>query len=294
MPELPPDKDEHHAAEGGVPAPSDQAVQEQQYNSFNAEKLRTQNQRVTDTQSNNRYPQTKSSQNPNSDLTHYYRTSQFVGNSYTNSQLSVSTNPGYKYAINPYRNGGSITQGNQAHQHRLRHQRNRNSRSRRHQVVVQSSPERRYDLQAQGGSPTGYLTPNANQPHIISALTPEGQRRYQYASQRTQSGSYSNQGVYPNPGQYIQPLQGQVGYNPNLGVQGPPLPAQQYGSYYPTINRGSYSDPITLGRAPLNDQISLTLPDSRTNQIGNVDTGNDYSWRISGFTDCTHTCGGGK
>ena len=287
LPSLPSEEDDI-TVEQEVTVPSDQATQVQQKNSFKPE-LRTQNQGLGDKNSNNQYSKSQDSRITNSDTIYYHRPSQHVGNAYTNSQFSAS-NPGYSYAVNPY--------GNQRRSqglHRHRHHRNRHSRSHRHQVVVQSSPERRYDLQPNSGSlRTSNVPFNPNKPHIISALTPEGQRRYQFASQQSQSGVYPNRGAYPNQGQYIQPLVGQAGYNPNLGVQGPPVNGQQYGSYYQTTNRGRYTDPITLGRAPLNDQISLNLPDSRTQQIGNIDIVNDYSWRISGFTDCSHSCGGGR
>ena len=295
MPALPSEEEDTPAREGGAPALSDQATQQQQYNNLNPGE-RTNNQGYREPYSNNQYSQTHNIGRANSDPVHTYKTSQHVGSAYTNSQFSVS-NPGYNYAVDPYRERESNQRSQQNHRHR--HHRSRHSRSYKHQVIVQTSPEKRYDLQAQAGTPgTSFGSSNLNQPHIISALTPEGQRRYQYASHRSQSGIYPSQGGYRNQGQrtsYIQPLAGQAGYNPNLGVQGPSLNTWQYGSYYQSINRGSYSDPITLGRAPLNDQISLNLPDTRiTNQIENVNSINDYSWRISGFTGCTHTCGGGK
>ena len=288
LPSLP--SEEEDITEGAT-APSDQAASaQQQYNSFKPE-LRTQNQDPGQTNSNSQYSKTQDSRITNSDTIYYQRRSQNVGNAYTNSQFTVP-NTRNSYAVNPFTN----QRGSEGVRHRIRHHKNRHSRSHRHQVVVQSSPERRYDLQPNSGSQrTSNVQQNPNQPHIISALTPEGQRRYQYASQQSQSGVYPNRGGYLYQGQYIQPVDGQAGYNPNLGVQGPPLNGQQYHSYYQTSSsRGRYTDPITLGRAPLNDQISLNLPDSRTQQIGNVDIVNDYSWRISGFTECSHTCGGGK
>ncbi len=284
LPELPSEEDD-------MPASSDQATNQQSYYNYKAEK-RPQSPQGQGTQQHSRSNQY--SRTANADRVHHQKSSQSVGNSYTNSQLSVSSNQGYNYIVNPYRNRyhkghGNMSQAQSGHRHR--HQRNRQSRSHRREVKVQATPQRRYDLQALANS---HSPANQNQPHIISALTPEGQRRYQYASQQAPSSVYPNAGGYPSytqPSPYIQPQAGQGGHNPNLAIQGPSL--GQYGSYYQPINRGRYSDPVSLGRTPLNDQISLTLPDSGLRQIGNVHSANDYSWRISGFTECTQTCGGG-
>ena len=234
LPSLPSEEKDYTAG------PSDQAAESQrQYDRFKPEE-REQNQGYQEQYDNNQYSKSQSSRITNSDHVHYYKTSQNTGSLYTNSHFSVS-NPGYNYVVNPYRERNQRGGGINPYFHRLRHHRSRHNRSRRHQVVVQSTPERRYDLQAQAGLPVTHISPSSNQPHVISALTPEGQRRYQYASQQSQSDVYQNQRGYPNRRQqssYTQPLAGQAGYNSNLGVQGPPISTHQYGSYYQSINRG--------------------------------------------------------
>ncbi|KAK2168208.1 hypothetical protein LSH36_19g03030 [Paralvinella palmiformis] len=45
----------------------------------------------------------------------------------------------------------------------------------------------------------------------------------------------------------------------------------------------------------VNDQIALNLPGSgRRPQLGIVDTSADYSWKITGFTECSRPCGEGE
>ncbi len=271
----------HSSPEGaggaGSPAPSDQATAgtESLQEYLNPERGTPS---PTPGQSSNRHHHREKSQysqqnKKHSDSVHRRKSSHnHRGNAYTDSRASVSTSPnaGYDNIMNSYNRHRTSSAT-----HRVRH----NHRKRHNRVRVQSSPVRRYDQQTlrRGTStPVTYLPPppDPNKPHIISALTPEGQRRYKYASQQTQTAVYpSRPGVHPNP----YPHQGNN--NPALGVH------QYGGGYY-----GAYPAPISL-----NDQISLSLPEGPTHhQIGNVDSGSDYSWRISGFSECTQSCGGGE
>ncbi len=70
------------------------------------------------------------------------------------------------------------------------------------------------------------------------------------------------------------------------GCQVDPVYNGQYNQQQ--LNRG------TRRRGPINDQISLSLSPNPSTHIGNVNTGTDYSWRISGFTQCSAECGGGN
>ncbi len=179
-----------------------------------------------------------------------------------------------------------------SHSHRRRHERSHNRRDRNYnRLQVQLPPQRRYDYQALSHNSNSYnpTDPRNTQtlglsyaagrrPHVISALSPEGHRRYQYAQQRR---TELHPPVYPyqsNPSPYINPY------------------AKQNNAYSnPYSNGASYlNNQQHLQSNPLNDQIPLSLPNSNMNVIRNLDSPGDYSWRLSGYTECSQTCGGGK
>ncbi len=176
-----------------------------------------------------------------------------------------------------------------SHSHRRRHERSHNRRDRNYKrLQVEQPPQRQYDYQALSRSANFYNPTDprntqtlglsyaaGSRPHVISALSPEGHRRYQYAQQRR---TETNLPVYPyqsNPNQYINP--NNYAKQNNAYSNGP--------SY---LNNQQHSL-----RSPLNDQIPLSLPNSNMNVIRNLDSPGDYSWRLSGYTECSQTCGGG-
>ena len=145
-------------------------------------------------------------------------------------------------------------------------------------------------------------------PHVISAYKPgvrvaEGPgslpqggavgstnpRRHQYAQQsrpqyvnlyRTEYAQHSAQNTRTlYPAQNVRPS--------FLNSGGPSVPNPYY---QVQRNAGVVVPPL---RGTVNDQIALNLPDTNANVVG-AGAGTGYSWRISGFTKCSKTCGGGQ
>ena len=178
---------------------------------------------------------------------------------------------------------------NRATGHRLRHQ-GRHGRSQRSHYgpdwsysSLQQRTQQRY--------PTNGLSSPSSGQAVVGPNTNGGSPSLHY-----QAGPTYNY-AYPAPGQNPSG-QGQ----PHVG-QGQPLVGQVQPHVYSssTYNQRAGSTahraPYNINSAapgPLNDQIALSFPDSGSRQISNLDSGSDYSWRISGFTECTLTCGGGK
>ena len=184
---------------------------------------------------------------------------------------------------------------NTATGHRLRH---RGRHGRRHIIsaIRQPTPElpvpqRQYDYQALSTSQQQLGYPSAQAGSYIypsaGVLPAQPLSPVQSASQLHQGYQNAKQGQTPYSAQYphIIPAQRQ----PFLNVQGP-----QAHYRYNTRQLGTQGQ----GRWALNDQIAVSLPGAHYPlpgaQIGNLDTGSDYTWRISGFTECSKTCGGGK
>lgn len=137
---------------------------------------------------------------------------------------------------------------------------------------------------------------------------------YGYQGNPIYGGSQAGQ-RYPGhgiPGGYIPGQYPQQGYP---AAYGPPQPAypQPGGNQVVYIPPSADTQASHLGpgyasgrsygatrhqRQPgrtLNDQIALSLPESQTRpRLGILNPSADYSWKITGFTECTTTCGGGK
>jgi hypothetical protein len=123
------------------------------------------------------------------------------------------------------------------------------------------------------------------------------------------------QPVYPQPGSYygsnpVYPPQPQVPQQPylnpvnnpaqtkylppNINYPVPPYQQQYNPAYSQYQGRLGQVQPLRLGGA-INDQIPLTLTGTnRRPQLGIMDTTADYSWKITGFTECSRKCGEGN
>lgn len=173
---------------------------------------------------------------------------------------------------------------NRANGHRLRHRGRHGGRK----IISAYRPniQKQYDYQAsslgqtqtQGEyvyPPVAGVVPSRPVPPVQSS----SQMHYTYQQQQ-QRQSYNAQ----RP-QYASQYSGQQQY---LGHNNRQLQHRYDNIYnYPGVQQ-------QRSRWTLNDQIAVNLPGAQYPVQGNLDTGSDYTWRISGFTECSRTCGGGK
>lgn len=128
----------------------------------------------------------------------------------------------------------------------------------------------------QSSYPRQQLSPPSNQP-------PYSQTYYQSPSKL----------VHAQKPYYVPPLYQQPSVQSYQGYQPQPYPYPGYGSVQQAYPQPEYSQTLGGARQIMNDQIA---PYYQTNNrvSYHVGSGSDYSWRVSGVSECSRTCGGGE
>ena len=208
---------------------------------------------------------------------------------------------------------------NKANGHRLRHRGRHGGRHHRKVIsAVRPTAVKQYDYQAQSLGPvqTSSNTYPANSgpnggyvyPPVAGVVPQRPIPAVQSASRLHRGGVYQQQrSKYPatyGGSQYPHVIPATKQQYPAPGGGGG-QPQHRYDNiYYPggqaqPGQRQGRGQRQGQGQAKwaLNDQIALSLPGAQyplQGQIGNLDGGSDFTWRISGFTECSRTCGGGR
>lgn len=192
------------------------------------------------------------------------------------------------------------------------------------QYPARGSTRRQPAVQPQGSYPLQPNPANTASGYQYPAQTQQrGYPNYQNGYQRAGYNQYPQADTRGAP--YVLPLQGGQNNYPYQQPQRQPsyLPAQGGNKYQAQRGSISYIPPnypnqrqeLSLGqtqqdnryngynsgsqnqgyRGTVNDQIALNLGSERRLQIGEpLDSSATFSWKISGFTECSRTCGGGK
>ncbi|XP_013422037.1 ADAMTS-like protein 4 isoform X3 [Lingula anatina] len=136
----------------------------------------------------------------------------------------------------------------------------------------------------------------SSQTHYTNGNTQSNSRYDTRYSRRQYNSGYYRPGQHQTPTSHQQPnVQNRYqpsSYSYQRGTGGVRYRYNNRRQPVTTDRRGQGTASQTAGHA-VNDQIQLNLPEKdRTSGRGVGNTGS-FSWRISGFTECSHTCGGG-